>query len=164
VADSILEQISTRVTAELVKLQPNVATRFGSKLVADNTVQLPRIVWVPEAKEGFGPSDDRGHVQNVLRMRVARVVLHIRAETTGDVEALINDVCIACSKVARASFDFVAGEWKSEHQAQSSAGAAYLLTLEFKIPLVERSLTLVKPVAATVTHVAVLPSGNVTTP
>lgn len=129
----------------------------------------PRVVWVPTTDK-FGAARQHGLEPRAIKTRAAGVLVHIWAkDPTGDAEGdlpaceqLLNDVLWATHQVAHGSFEATGGSWLGqEGEELTQLGRAYLLELEFQIPITAPAATTQTIDTTAVQGGMTFPSGDV---
>lgn len=150
------------------KLPPGTTSLVGARHIAAHGAP-PRVVWVP-TQDKFGPARQHGTEPRAIKSRGAGVVVHIWArdpdgnpeKDLAACEQLLNAVLWATHQVAYGSYEVVDGSWLGQDGEElTQMGRAYLLELQFQVPITAPVATTETIEIAAVQGGMTFPSGDV---
>lgn len=131
---ALLQQLQTAATAAM---PPGTTWKTGNEKVAYQGAP-PRVVFSYGPDDDFGPASPRG-VGNAMSpprafaTRIARMRAHLWGRTHDEAESMLTALVAALFSMAIGSMSLIGGHWEDTQNA--TAGAVYVLTWSFEIPL-----------------------------
>lgn len=140
---STLSDIFAAIVADLqARGWSTLASRVGSKYLANNEDALPRVVFIPPrpGEESFEAPDfvgqRPGHRPAAFRTRIAPVEIHAAAATFNDTERLGHDLSSSIHRLCYGAYSHLGAGYLSENESGWSAyGEVYVLRVAFRQPI-----------------------------